>query len=579
MGFDFLTARRGWRGVLLSGGVLLPALAGAAGAPATSAAGPGHDPDTAADAIAGRAAPAPAPAAPGAAIVARHPNAAAGLARPYAGTKIDVATYHYDNLRTGWNAAEADLTQASVQSSKFGLLQTLAVDGSVYAEPLLVADFKMPDGSKHDILLVATAHDSVYAFDAQTYAQLWRVGLGTSQSSADIGCGDVTPEYGIAATPVIVRGGAGKATVYVVALTEPTANEFHTTLHALDLADGSDVKTPVEIAPSAQLSDGSQLTYDQKNQWARAGLTWANDTVYVAISSRCDHNAGNISGWMLRYNQKLALVDSFHTIETPAGFKLATFWGGGFAPAVDTDGTLFGVTGNGNFSKGGKDWGESVLHLPANLKKVADFFTPDAYTRLNGADLDFGSGGVMLLPPVEGQTAPPLAVAMGKDAVAYLLSRTSLGKTKPGDTGALQALRVAGSGAGVWGGPAYFLSPTGGVVYYQNSGGPMRAFAVATGATPSITQFATGTTTSGQGGSTPIVSSSGSAAGTGVVWTIRRGNPMTLEAYDAEHLGAPIFSAAAGAWTAGRPFQTPMQANGRVYVPGSGTVTVFGLTP
>jgi len=172
-----------------------------------------------------------------------------------------------------------------------------------------------------------------------------------------------------------------------------------------------------------------------------------------------------------------------------------------------------------------------------------------------------------------------MAVAMGKDAVLYLLDRTRLGKTKPADAGALQALRVAGSGAGVWGGPAYFLSPTGGNVYYQNSGGPVRGYSVATGATPSLTQFATGTTTSGQGGSTPIVSSNGSAAGTGVVWTIRRGNPMTLEAYDAEHLGAPIFSASAGAWTAGRPFQTPMQANGRVYVPGTGTVTVFGLAP
>jgi hypothetical protein len=588
MGFDLPFARGGLLCALFAGGLVLPALAGTGGAapsdaggqaPSKSAAGPGHDPDSAADTLAGRAPAARPPEATGAAIAPLHPKATAALAKPFAGTKIDVATYHYDNLRTGWNAAETELTQASVHSAKFGLLQTLSVDGSVYAEPLLVSDFKMADGSTRDILLVATAHNGVYAFDAQTYAQIWHVSLGTPQSSAHIGCGDVTPEYGIAGTPVIVREKPGKATVYLVALTEPTANVFHTTLHALNLADGADLRTPVEISPSATLSDGSTLNYDQKNQWVRAGLTWANDSVYVAVSSRCDHNAGNISGWMLRYNQKLKLVDSFHTIESPAGYKLAAFWAGGFAPAADADGTLFAVTGNGNFNKGGKDWGESVLHLPAALKKPSDFFTPEAYARLNGADLDFGSGGVMLLPPVEGQSAPPLAVAMGKDAVLYLLDRTALGKTKPGDAGALQATRVAGSGAGVWGGPAYFRSPTGGVVYYQNSGGPMRAYAVATGATPSLTQFATGSTTSGQGGSTPIVSSNGSTAGTGVVWTIRRGNPMTLEAYDAEHLGTPIFSAAAGSWTAGRPFQTPMQANGRVYVPGTGTVTVFGLTP
>jgi hypothetical protein len=577
MGFVASPARDGRLGAVCAAGLLLSAAAGAA--PQFSAAGPGHDPDTAAAAVAGKTPPAKAPEAVGAPIVPLHANATAGLARPYTGAKIDVTTYHYDTLRTGWNPAEADLTQASVASAKFGLLQTISVDGHVYAEPLLVSDFKMPDGSTRDVLVVATAHDSVFAFDAQTYTQLWHVSLGTSQSSAHIGCGDVTPEYGIAATPVIVRTKPNKASIYVVALTEPVANEFHTTLHELSLADGSDLKTPAEIAPSALLNDGSTLDYDQKDQWARAGLTWANDSVYVGIASRCDHNAGNISGWMLRYDAKLKLVDSFHTIETTAGYKLSAIWGGGFAPAADTDGTLFAVTGNGNFDKGGKDWGESVLHLPASLKKVSDFFTPDAYSRLNGADLDFGSGGVMLLPVVAGQLAPPMAVAMGKDAELYLLNRTNLGKTKTGDTGALQATRVAGSGAGVWGGPAYFGSPTGGNVYYQNSGGPMRGYAVATGATPSLTQFATGTTTSGQGGSTPIVSSSGSTAGTGVVWTIRRGNPMTLEAYDAEHLGAPIFSAAAGPWTAGRPFQTPMQANGRVYVPGSGTVTVFGLTP
>src|SRR5262249_51578165 len=157
------------------------------------------------------------------------------------------------------------------------------------------------------------------------------------------------------------------------------------------------------------------------------------------------------------------------------------------------------------------------------------------YTSLNNADLDFGSGGVMLLPVQAGQTAPPMVVAMGKDATLYLLDRTKLGKTHPGDKGALQATKLAGSGSGVWGGPASYTGPSGEVVFYQLSGGPMRAFSVNTGSNPKLTQFAQGTTTSGNGGSTPIVSSNGSAAA--VVWTIRRGNPMTLEAYDASSLG------------------------------------------
>ncbi|MGM9490734.1 hypothetical protein [Ideonella sp. YS5] len=544
-----------------------------------SAAGPGHDPQAAAELLAGLP-PVPAALAPPVEgpVAPLHEQAEKGLARTYAGMRTDVTTYHYDNFRTGWNPTETELTPAKVGGPAFGLLKTLNVDGSVFAQPLLVSRFKFPDGSMHDVLLVATAHNSVYAFDAQSYEVLWQVNLGPSQATTDIGCFDVHPEYGVMATPVIRRTAGGQATVYLVAATKSAKGVFHTRLHALDLATGADVTRPVEIAPSATLSDGSLLSFDARAQWVRAGLTLTPDGIYLAVGSHCDQNAGQISGWMLRYGPDLALRGAFNTIETPAGLELASFWSSGFAPAADTDGTLFAITGNGNFDKGGKDWGESVLHLSANVKKVQDFFTPAAYNGLNNADLDFGSGGVMLLPLQAGQIAPPLAVAMGKDAVLYLLDRTNLGHMRPGDKGALLAQRLAGSGGGVWGGPASYTGPSGQVVFYQLNGGPMRAFSVDAGHKPKLTQVAQGTTTSSQGGSTPIVSSNGVLPGTAIVWTIRRGNPMTLEAYDAATLGAPIFSAAAGAWTAGRPFQTAMQANGRVYVPGSGTVTVFGLT-
>jgi len=505
-----------------------------------------------------------------------HPNAAAGLAMPFAGTPIDVTTYHYDNLRTGWNPKETDLTQASVKSSKFGLLKTLTVDGSVFAQPLVVTGIKMKDGTTHDVLLVVTAHDSVYAFDAQSYDLLWQVSLGIPQKTTDIGCTDVTPEYGITATPVIVRKG-NQAAAYLVSATEPSSKVFHTTLHQINLADGTDVRPGVEIAPSAVLSDGSTLHYDPQNQWVRAGLGFNQGKLFVSVSSHCDHNAGAISGWVLGYDTSLNQKGVFHTIDTPAGFELATIWGGGFAPAIDTDGSFFAVTGNGNFAKGGKDWGESVLHLPASLAKVGDFFTPAAYQTLNNTDADFGSGGVMLLPVQPGQTLPPMAVAMGKDATMFLLNRQNLGKKTTGDTGALQATKVGSSG--IWGGPAFYAGASGPFVYYQVSGGAMKSYSVATTGTAGLTLAKQGTTTSGTGGSTPIVTSNGATPGTGIVWTIRRSTPLQLEAYDADNLGAPIFAANAGTWTSGRPFLTPQVVNGRVYVGATGTVSVFGLTP
>jgi hypothetical protein len=500
-------------------------------------------------------------------------------APPAAGVPIDVTTYHYDALRTGWNPAETQLTPATVKSAKFGLLQTLAVDGSVLAQPLLVAGFHFGNGVIRDVLLVVTEHDSVYAFDANTYAQIWKASLGTPQSAADVGCSHVHPEYGISATPVILREGAGKASVYLVASTEPQSGEFHHMIHRLDLATGQDEVPPVDIVASATMSDDSTLRFSARWQWIRAGLAWGSHSLYVAASSHCDENAGAISGWLLRYAPDLTQQAAFSTIYTPAGYELSALWMSGFAPAIDDDGKVFAITGNGAWAKGGKDWGESVLRLPKTLAKVEDWFTPAAYGSLNDTDRDFGSGGVMLLPVRAGQSAPPLAVAMGKDAVLYLLDRTDLGRKKADDAGALQWQRLGTSGNGVWGGPAYYEGPAGGVVFYQITSGVLKAFAVSTGTNPKLTGTVQGTTAAGFGGSLPIVSSNGSQAGTGVVWLVRRSSPPQIEAYDAEKLGAPIYAASIGAWTSGSAFLTPMEANGRVYVGTTGAVAVFGLAP
>lgn len=508
-------------------------------------------------------------------------EASTRLQRSYSGTPIDVTTYHYDLNRTGWNPTETDLTPATVASPQFGLLATLAVDGNVFAEPLLLSNFVMPDGTTHDVLIVVTGHDSVYAFDAQTDTLLWHVSMGTSQSTQSVGCGDVHPEYGISSTPVILRTAANAAVLYVVAATEPTPGTFVTSLHALNVATGADLGAPVVIAPSATLSDGSTISFDSKNQWNRAGLAYDRGALYIGIGSHCDNNAGAISGWLLRYSTHLQLQSAFHTIETPGGTELASIWMTGFAPAIDADGNVFVATGNGNFTRGAKDWGESVLKLPPTLATVKSWFTVADYTHLNSYDEDFGSGGVMLLPPVAGQTSPPLAVAMGKASTLYLLNQTSLGGLTTSDAGALQSQSAGGNG--LWGGPAFYNGPSGPTVFTQTGEDVLRAWAVATGATPSLTNTVNGTSQAGYGGSLPIVSSNGAAAGTGVVWLIdRAAEPFSIEAYDAVALGAPIFTAQVGTWSnagQGNPFLTPLEANGRVYAPGYKVVQVYGLTP
>ena len=494
----------------------------------------------------------------------------------YSGTPTNVLTYHYDNGRAGWNPTETDLTPAVVASSQFKQLAVLNVDGNVFAQPLVVTGYKLPDGSVRDVLIIATGHNTVYAYDAQTYALLWQKNLGTPQASNDVGCGDVVPEYGISSTPVILIGKTGKATLNLVSATEPSPGSFRTDLNALDLGTGH-VLHSTQINPSATLSDGSTIGFDAKNQWSRAGLAAANGAIYVSIGSHCDNNAYGTSGWELRYNAtNLNPQAAFHTIETAGGYELSSIWMTGFAPAIDPQGNVFVVTGNGNFTVGTGDWGESVLKLNAKLTSVLSKFTPYSYGSLNGGDADFGSGGVMLLPAVQGQTVPPLAVAIGKASNLYLMNQKRLGGLQPNDAGVLQG-QYAGGG-GLWGGPAFYNGPNGPYVFTQTGGDVLRGYALATTGTASLTPSLAGTTGAGYGGTSPVVSSNGNS--NGVVWVVRRSNPVSLEAYDASALGAPLFSQNIGTWSNQNnqnPFVAPMEANGRVYAPGYLTVTVFGL--
>jgi hypothetical protein len=509
-----------------------------------------------------------------------HPDAALGLARVYSGRPVDVLTFHNNGMRTGWNASETDLTPAKVASSSFGLLKTLNVDGTVMAQPLIVSGIQMPGGSKRNVLIIATGHNSVYAYDAQSYALLWHVNLGTSQTSVDVGCSDVQPEYGISSTPVILRTGPAAATLYVVAATEPSSYSFHTQLHALSVATGKDLLPPKEITIRKALADGHTIAYDQQSQWNRAGLVLANNALYIAIGSHCDMNMGSVTGWLLHYGKNLSFLNAFNTIQLRAPLQMASIWMSGAAPAVDEAGNILFVTGNGNYSQqnSSKDYGQSIVSVSPDLRTVNGTFTPANFATLNTDDKDFGAGGIMLLPVAAGQKAPPMAVAMGKDPTLYLVNRSALpGLQGPGKS-PLQALSQSG---GVWGTPAYYGGPTGGRgrVFYQMNGDVLRSFAVNV-TTGKLLNVVNGTSNAGWGGSMPIVSSNGRVANTGIVWLIRRGVTLQLEAYDALKLGAPLFASNAGTWrnSFGNAYVTPLEANGRVYVGGYLTVNVFGLT-
>jgi hypothetical protein len=105
--------------------------------------------------------------------------AASTLALAVSPCAAQVTTSQYNNSRTGATLHEKLLTPQNVNAQQFGKLGAFKVDGAVYAQPLYLPSVEVPGKGKHDVLYVATEHDSVYAFDANRPgdASLWQVSL------------------------------------------------------------------------------------------------------------------------------------------------------------------------------------------------------------------------------------------------------------------------------------------------------------------------------------------------------------------------------------------------------------------
>ncbi len=217
-------------------------------------------------------------------------------ARPHAGppsspspppaTGTDVLTYKYDLSRSGLNPTESTLTLANVAPATFGLLRVLSVDGKVDAQPLYVTNLAVA-GAPHNAVIVATEHDSVYAFDSDTGASLWKVSLlGSGEVSSDTrGCGQITPEIGITSTPVIDRGAGAHGTVFVVAMSKDSSSAYHQRLHALDLATGAELlQGPVEVSATFPTAGGGTTTFTPGQYAERAALLLTNGTIVTKLA-------------------------------------------------------------------------------------------------------------------------------------------------------------------------------------------------------------------------------------------------------------------------------------------------------
>ncbi len=520
-----------------------------------------------------------------------------------------VYTYHNDIARDGANLQEYALATSLVNSSTFGKLFSCTVDGAIYAQPLWVANVTI-SGTKHNVVIVATEHDSLYAFDADANpcVQLWDVSLidsnhgGTAgetsvpSSMVGQGSGDLAPEIGVTGTPVI---DPATNTLFVVSKSV-VGSTFHQRLHAIDFTTGSEKSgSPVNIAATySGTGDGGTIdTFNLQQEAQRPGLAFVKGVVYIAWASHADNPP--YYGWIIGYAYNGSAFTQASVLNVTPNVGFGGIWMSGGAPAIDSSNNLYVITGNGGFdatsvTAPNNDYGDSFLKLSTGLA-VSQYFTPSDQSNDQQHDADFGSGGAAILADMPaGSPVTHLVMGGGKDGNLYVLNRDSMGGL--GDGQAWQVVAVSHSmfSTGAFWNNSFYLGTVSGSID-QYSLNPSTVKFTFVNSAPGGFEFP---------GATPSVSSQGTS--NGIVWAIdahtycteqsQGCGPAVLHAFNATSITTELWnSSMVSTDAAGNAvkFNVPTVANGKVYVGTrgnntggafesttvSGELDVYGLKP
>jgi autotransporter-associated beta strand protein len=521
---------------------------------------------------------------------------------------VNVTTARYDLARDAANTSETTLTPSNVNTSSFGKIASMTVDAQVYTQPLIMNGVAVPGYGTHNVVYVATENDTVYALDAQgnnpAQGYLWKTSLldldvsntgETAVPETDYGTTDITPILGITGTPVI---DPTTNTLYVVGLFKETNATYQQRLYALDITDGA-VKLggpaviSATVAGTGTGTSGGQVTFSAFRENQRSALTLANGEVYIAWSSHGDQNPWH--GWVMAYNAA-TLHQDYVLCLTPNG-DAGGIWMSGGGIAVDSSGNLYLTTGNGTFDANSTtspndDYGMTLLKLSPSLVPE-DYFAPYNQASLSNADLDYGCSNVILL---SNQSSGPAneVLSEGKWGTIFLnnaatgqLGEYNANGTGPNDDLGQANISTSTTSAIVHNTIAYWD----GSVYSGGDALPIKAFAAGNGTlgtTPTSESshvFGTAGVDDGQGAGLSVSSNGNS---NGILWALDNSgfnsNPAVLYAYSATNLNTVLWtsSEAAGGRDTGPDavkFQTPVVANGYVYVAGTDSVTIYGLLP
>jgi hypothetical protein len=488
---------------------------------------------------------------------------------------LNYTTWKYDNGRTGLNAHETTLTAANVNSKTFGLKFTDAVDGQLFAQPLYLSNVTI-NGAVHNVVYVATEHDTVYAFDADVEGPpLWQKSLilngGSSVPAANVQS-TISTEVGITGTPVIdISAGVNNGVLYVVAQTLE-GGKYITRLHGLNVTSGNDISgSPVVVSGTYQ-----GTAFSAEAQLNRPALLWSGGNVYLAFGpSDGDRPGVNVSwhGWLFGYN-----ATTFEPVglwcSTPTNDGKGGIWGGGGGIAGDSEGNVYAATGNGNWN-GTSEFAMSWVKFDPSVT-LQDYFTPYNEATMSNNDWDLGSGGILVVPDGTSSQFPRELLGCGKPAPIYVVDRDDMGHLNPGsDSQIIQSLaNVVGGGSGTHTNDHCFSTPAywNGNLYFVGNADVVRMFKLdSTTGKVAATPSSKGPYSYGFPGGQPVVSANGASGG--VVWVLDY-TSYDLHAYDATNVSNELYrSSSVGAmkWT------VPTVINGKVYVGSKGKLSVFGL--
>ena len=534
------------------------------------------------------------------------------LVLPPGASAQNVLTYKYDNFRDGANTNEVVLTPANVNTNSFFKYFTYAVDGYVYSQPLYVSSLAIPGQGTHNVVFVGTENDSVYAFDADSNAGtngglLWHTNLGIAEISVNnygvrYHHNLLNPLIGITGTPVI---DLASKTLYVdtfCGVVANTNNGFHL-LHALSLTNGAERPySPVLVTGSVPGrgvdATNGVVTFLGQNQMNRPALTLAGGVLYLAYGSYGDTDPYH--GWVIGYNAtNLVQLTNYVFASTPnattndfgVNAGEGALWMGGDGLCVDANTNLYFETANGSFSANtnGGDYGDSFVKLATTNTTgqftPADYFTPWNQASMASGDEDLGSGGPILLPDSVGSAAHPhLMIGAGKEGTLYLVDRDNMGKfigtTMPSatsDTQIVQELHTAIGG--LWSSGSYFNN----LLFFQGTSDVLKAFRITNGVM-STTPVSQSTTSFSDGYTTPSISANGT--NNAIAWVIQtdayaNNGPAILHAYNATNLAQELYNSSQNLARdnpgAAVKYAVPVVANGKVYVRGEYTLSVYGV--